>query len=86
MDIGVEISLYPFTSGYSTVIHGLVERLGRDGRFRVETSSMSTQIFGPYEEVMALLQAQIKATFEELGVQEHRAAFVLKVLGPLKNP
>jgi uncharacterized protein YqgV (UPF0045/DUF77 family) len=85
LDVGVEISLYPFASGYAPYIHGLIERLGRDGRFRVETSSMSTQIFGRYEDVMALLQAEMKATFEQLGAQEHRAVFVVKVLGPLKS-
>lgn len=85
MDVGVEISLYPLASGYSSYIHALIEGLKGDGRFRVETSSMSTQIFGPYEEVMALLQAQIKATFEHLGEQEHRAVFVMKVMGPLKS-
>jgi uncharacterized protein YqgV (UPF0045/DUF77 family) len=85
LDIGVEISLYPLASDASAYIHALIERLGQDGRFRVETSSMSTQIFGSYEDVMALLQAQMKGAFEELSRHGHRAVFVMKVLGPL-NP
>jgi uncharacterized protein YqgV (UPF0045/DUF77 family) len=85
LDVGVEISLYPLTSGYRAHIHALLERLAADGRFRVETSSMSTQIFGSYEDLMTLLQVQMKAAFEELGAQDQRAVFVLKVLGPLDS-
>jgi uncharacterized protein YqgV (UPF0045/DUF77 family) len=85
LDIGVEISLYPFASGYSAYIHALIERLRQDGRLRVETSSMSTQVFGSYEDVMPKLQTEMKATFEELSRHGHRAVFVMKVLGPLDS-
>jgi uncharacterized protein YqgV (UPF0045/DUF77 family) len=85
LDVGVEISLYPLATGYIPYIHALLERLGRDGRFRVETSSMSTQIFGRYEDVMTLLQVEMKATFEQLAADGHRAVFVMKVMGPLAD-
>jgi uncharacterized protein YqgV (UPF0045/DUF77 family) len=86
LDVGVELSLYPFASGYSTYIHALIERLRADARLRVETSSMSTQVFGSYEDVMLKLQAEMKTTFEELSQHGHRAVFVIKVLGPLPAP
>jgi uncharacterized protein YqgV (UPF0045/DUF77 family) len=83
VDVGVEISLYPLATEHAAYIHALIERLRHDRRFRVEATSMSTQIFGSYEDVAALLTAEMKTTFEDLSARGHRAVFVMKVLGPL---
>jgi hypothetical protein len=79
MDIGVEISLYPLRSDYIPPIKGFIDRLNADGRFRVVTNDMSTQVFGRYEEVMEALTRELRPTFERDG----KAIFVMKVLGPL---
>ena len=79
MDIGVEISLYPLRNDYIPPIRGFIDRLNADGRFRVMTNDMSTQVFGPYEDVMAALTRELRPTFERDG----KSIFVLKVLGPL---
>ena len=79
MDIGVEISLYPLRSDYIPPIKGFIERLNADGRFRVITNDMSTQVFGRYEEVMEALTRELRPTFENDG----KSIFVMKVLGPL---
>ena len=79
MDIGVEISLYPLTEDYIPPIRGFIDRLNADGRFRVITNDMSTQVFGRYEEVMEALTRELKPTFERDG----KSIFVMKVLGPL---
>jgi uncharacterized protein YqgV (UPF0045/DUF77 family) len=79
MDIGVELSLYPLRDGYLPVIEQFIARLQGHADLRVITNSMSTQIFGSYERVMALLGEQMRATFAEHG----KAVFVMKVLGPL---
>ena len=50
-----------------------------DGRFKVITNDMSTQVFGQYEDVMDALTRELKPTFEHDG----KAIFVMKVLGPL---
>ena len=83
MDIGVEISLYPLKADYVPVIHQFLERLNRASRLRVVTSSMSTQVFGPYDEVMQVLREELRTTFETLAVGNDKAVFVMKVLGPL---
>jgi uncharacterized protein YqgV (UPF0045/DUF77 family) len=83
MDIGVEISLYPLKEDFVPVIHEFLERLSRAGHLRVVTNSMSTQLFGPYEEVMQLLGAELRTTFESLSAAAGKAVFVMKVLGPL---
>ena len=83
MDIGVEISLYPLKADYVPVIHQFLERLNRASRLRVVTSSMSTQVFGPYDEVMQVLREELRTTFDTLAVANDKAVFVMKVLGPL---
>jgi hypothetical protein len=79
MDIGIEISLYPLRNDYIPPIRDFIARLNAEGRFRVVTNDMSTQVFGPYEDVMAALTRELRPTFERDG----KSIFVLKVLGPL---
>ena len=79
MDIGVEISLYPLRNDYIPPIRGFIDRLNADGRFRIMTNDMSTQVFGRYEDVMEALTRELRPTFERDG----KAIFVMKVLGPL---
>jgi uncharacterized protein YqgV (UPF0045/DUF77 family) len=79
MDIGVEISLYPLRSDFIPPIQGFIDRLNADGRFKVVTNAMSTQVFGRYEEVMDALTRELRPTFEHDG----KSIFVMKILGPL---
>ena len=79
MKIGVEISLYPLTEDYIPPIRGFIDRLNADGRFKVVTNDMSTQVFGAYDEVMETLTRELKPTFERDG----KSIFVMKVLEPL---
>ena len=79
MKIGVEISLYPLTEEYIPPIRGFIDRLNADGRFKVVTNDMSTQVFGNYDEVMEALTRELRPTFERDG----KSIFVMKVLGPL---
>jgi uncharacterized protein YqgV (UPF0045/DUF77 family) len=84
VDIGVEISLYPLQEGFAAVIHGFLERLNAEGRFRVVSNSMSTQVFGPYDDVMELVRSELRTTFESLETAgAGKAVFVMKVFGPL---
>jgi uncharacterized protein YqgV (UPF0045/DUF77 family) len=79
MDIAVEISLYPLAEQYAPRIKNFLERLKAAERLKVVTSSLSTQVFGPYEEVLGTLTREMRASFGEVG----KAVFVLKVFGPL---
>jgi uncharacterized protein YqgV (UPF0045/DUF77 family) len=85
MDIGVEISLYPLQADFGAVIHEFIERLNANGRLRVVSNSMSTQVFGPYDELMATLQRELGATFAGLQGTPGKAVFVMKVFGPLAS-
>jgi len=83
MDIGVEISLYPLHSDFVAPIRAFVARLNQDPRLKVVTNSLSTQVFGAYEEVMEALRRELRTTFQSLEKGSDKAVFVMKVLGPL---
>lgn len=83
MDIGVEISLYPLQTDFAAVIHPFIERLQADERLRVESNSMSTQVFGPYDRVFEALRREMRTTFGDLEPGKGKAVFVMKVFGPL---
>jgi uncharacterized protein YqgV (UPF0045/DUF77 family) len=83
MDVGVEISLYPLKQQFVPVIKDFLARLNADARLRIVTNSMSTQVFGPYDAVMQTLQRELRDTFAMLAQDQHKAVFVMKVLGPL---
>jgi uncharacterized protein YqgV (UPF0045/DUF77 family) len=85
MDIGVEISLYPLQADFAPVIHEFIGRLGADPRLRVVSNSLSTQVFGPYDEVMDALRRELRATFTGLETTSGKAVFVIKVIGPLAS-
>ncbi len=80
MDIGVELSLYPLNQQYIPPIQDFIDRLNLERGLRVETNSMSTQVFGDYELVMRTLTRELRKTFEG----NDKAVFVMKVLGPFK--
>lgn len=79
MEIGVEISLYPLNAEFIPPIQDFIDRLNADGRFKVVTNSMSTQVFGRYEDIFGALTREIHKTF----ASNDKAVFVMKVLGPL---
>jgi len=82
MDIGVEISLYPLNAEFIPPIQDFIDRLNLGPRLKVVTNSMSTQVFGRYEDVFGVLVREIRTTFENNA----KAVFVMKVLGPLTQP
>jgi uncharacterized protein YqgV (UPF0045/DUF77 family) len=79
MDIGIEISLYPLDAEFIPPIQDFIDRLNARAKFRVVTNSMSTQVFGSFDDVFKVLVPEIRATFE----RNAKAVFVMKVLGPL---
>jgi uncharacterized protein YqgV (UPF0045/DUF77 family) len=79
LEIGVEISLYPLNADYIPPIQDFIDRLNAAARFKVVTNTMSTQVFGSYDDIFNVLVKEIRETFEHNA----KAVFVMKVLGPL---
>ena len=76
MKVAVDISLYPLQDDLIPPIVDVIERLKSHDNLYVDTNSMSTQIRGEYDDVMAVLAGELKSTFELLP----KAVFVMKIL------
>ena len=76
MKTTVEISKYPLNENYEPPILDFIQRLNQNKNLTIKTNATSTQITGNYDEVMEVLQKEIKISFEKYG----KAIFVMKVL------
>ena len=76
MRVAVDISLYPLDQNFLPPIQDVIERLKTYTALEMIVNSMSTQIRGEYDEVMAALQQEIRVSFE----QTPKAVFVIKIL------
>lgn len=82
MRTAVEISLYPLSQDYLARIQHFIDRLNTHAGVRVETNSLSTQIWGELAHVLAVLGEEIERSARE-GAQ---LVFVMKVLPGLAPP
>ena len=76
MRVAVDISLYPLADDFIPPIKDVIERLNANSSVEVVTHSMSTQIRGDYDVVMAALNQEIKKTFDQCP----KAVFAIKIL------
>ncbi len=76
MRVAVDISLYPLADDFLSPIKNIVGRLNDNSSVEVVTNAMSTQIRGEYNEVMAVLNREIRETFEQCP----KAVFAIKIL------
>jgi uncharacterized protein YqgV (UPF0045/DUF77 family) len=78
----VEISMYPLTGDYLTLIQAFIDRLNSYPELVVRTNSLSTQVWGTLDRVMAILAAEI----ERSATTGPQLVFVMKVLPGLAPP
>jgi len=64
LEIACELSMYPLTEEYEADILDFIHRLRSHEDIQVSTNAMSTQVSGPFDLVMPILQAEIKKSFE----------------------
>ncbi|MFC4655286.1 MULTISPECIES: hypothetical protein [Rheinheimera] len=76
MQLSIEISKYPLTEHYIEPIKGFIELLNQKPELHVITNTLSTQVFGDYDQVMAALSEGIRWSFERYG----KVVFVVKFL------
>ncbi len=76
MRVAVDISLYPLADDFIPPIKDVIERLNANSSVEVATNKMSTQIRGEYDVVMAVLNQEIKKTFDQCP----KAVFAIKIL------
>ena len=76
MRVAVDISLYPLADDFLPPIKDVIDRLNANSSVQVVTNAMSTQIRGEFDDVMFVLNQEIKKTFE----QTPKAVFAIKIL------
>lgn len=77
MRISVDISLYPLTEQYVEPILAFIDQLENNPKLVVKRNSLSTQVFGEYQDVMTAMNSEIEAVFAAMP----HSAFVLKMVG-----
>ena len=82
MRSAVEISMYPLTGEYIAPIQAFIDRLNTHPELIVRTNSLSTQVWGALDRVMALLAAEI----ERSAAEGPQLIFVMKVLPGIAPP
>ena len=65
MQLSVEISKYPLHEDYIPIIQDFIDRLNTYPSLTVITNTMSTQVFGDYDEVMKAITMEMKTSFVE---------------------
>jgi uncharacterized protein YqgV (UPF0045/DUF77 family) len=83
MHSAVEISMYPLTGDYRPLIQAFIDRLNTHPELIVRTNSLSTQLFGALDRVMAILTEEIERS---AAAGEPQLIFVMKVLPGLAPP
>lgn len=64
MKTSIEISYYPLKEEFIPPIQSFIDRLNTYEEINVETNGMSTQVFGEYDDVMAIVTKEMKTAME----------------------
>lgn len=65
MNISVELTLTPIQDDFEPAIINFIKSLRASG-LTIKENPLSTQVYGDYEEVMALMNKEIKTAFEAI--------------------
>ncbi len=82
MNVSVEISMYPLVDEYIPAIERFIDELNGHAGMTVITNTMSTQVFGDYTRVMAIISHAMQKAHQTTP----KAPFVLKVLNGDLSP
>jgi uncharacterized protein YqgV (UPF0045/DUF77 family) len=84
MRAAVDISMYPLTGEYRVPIQAFIDRLNTHPGLSVRTNSLATQIWGPLDQIMAILTEEMTRSATAAGAPQ--LVFVMKVLPGLGEP
>lgn len=76
MKVSLEISLYPLDKEYISVITKFIEKLKKNPKLEVRVNEMSTQVFGDFDEILNLLNKEMRVVWKKFP-----AVFVMKWVG-----
>ncbi len=76
MKCSVEISMYPLEKKYKDHIISFIKKLRYHKTIKVISNGMSTQVFGNYDNVIPIVNKEIKHAFES----KNKIVFNLKIV------
>jgi uncharacterized protein YqgV (UPF0045/DUF77 family) len=82
MHAAAEISMYPLTGDYRPPIQAFIDRLNTYPELQVQTNSLSTEVRGTLDRVLAILAEEI----ERSAASGPQLIFVMKILPGLAPP
>ena len=82
MRAAVEISMFPLVGNYIPPIQAFIDRLNTYSELKVLTNTLSTQIWGELDRVMAILGEEMQRS----ATSGPQLIFVMKVLPKLGAP
>jgi len=82
MQLSVELSFYPLKDDYKESILSFIDMLKQEPSIEVISNRISTQVFGEYDDVMAVLNRMMRESFERYGA----AVFVAKFINSDRRP
>ncbi|TBW27929.1 thiamine-binding protein [Gramella sp. KN1008] len=65
MKISVELTLSPLQDDFAPRVIDFIKKL-RESGLKIKENPLSTQVYGDYDEVMGVLNKEIKNTFEAI--------------------
>lgn len=76
MKISIEISMYPLEQNYIPPIQSFIDELNTHPEIKVKTNSMSTQVFGEYDDIMEAIKT---STLNAFGAS-NKVVMVMKMI------
>jgi uncharacterized protein YqgV (UPF0045/DUF77 family) len=80
MEITVEIGYYPLMKDYEKPVERFIEKLAENKKIALESGTMSSLLTGNYDDVMELLNRQLKPFLEK-----YPSVFTLKISSACKT-
>ncbi len=82
MKTSIEISYYPLNDSFIPHVKAFIERLQMYDSIVTKPNTMSTQVFGEYDELMSIVNKEIKKSFETLP----HSIFIIKIINADLQP
>lgn len=65
MQVSIELSLYPLNENFIPTIDRFISGLKKYDNIEVRSNSMSTQLFGEFDDLMIILKTEIAKNFKK---------------------
>lgn len=77
MQVSLDISLYALQDDYKTPVDNFLAKIAQDKELTLVYNDLSTQIYGDYDRIMALMTQEMAEVFKH----SPDTVFVLKLVG-----